>query len=377
MRHILGILIGWTVVYSGGTITAQADDVAAQAAKDRAIVETLLRLKGMDVNASPAWRSAVIRHLETMKGTAKYVDLVGKLKLKGVEDELFRLALDEPTSNVGAHATALLLQRGELSRFLVAAQGTDETLALKALSALSAAPDVDAITALQPLLLDEDRSVAVRVAVANLVGKNRKGQEGLLELARRGQLPEALKFTVANTLLGSASDAIREEAARYLSLPASAGSEPLPPIAELMRMPGDRQRGKQIFHTTGTCTKCHKVQGEGKDVGPNLSEIGSKLSKEAFFVAILDPSAGISHNYESYVAATSSGNVITGLLINRTEQSITLRTAEGIDQELPAENVEEFQKSSRSLMPADLQKLLSVQDLVDVVQYLTTLTKSG
>src|SRR4029079_12285156 len=86
-----------------------ADQTAsAQAAKDRTVVETLLRLKGVDVNSNPVWIAAAVRHLETVKGTPKYVELVEKLKLRGVEDELFRVAIEEPTSTHGAKAAGLL-----------------------------------------------------------------------------------------------------------------------------------------------------------------------------------------------------------------------------------------------------------------------------
>jgi putative heme-binding domain-containing protein len=355
---------------------ARADERdAALAAKDRAVVETLLRLKGVDVNSSPSWKAAALRHLETVKGTPRYVDLVEKLKLRGAEEELFRLAMADPGSPAGAKAAALLVRSGEASRLTQAATGPDEPLALKAIAALGSVGDPAALDALQPLLVDQQRSTALRVAVAGAVGKNRRGQSLLLELARSGALLPDLKFTAANILLASLDEAIRVEAARHLSLPAAADSRPLPPIAELMRQSGDPERGRQVFQTTGTCAKCHKVGGEGKEVGPDLSEIGGKLSPDALYVSILDPNAGISHNYESYVVVTTGGSFVTGLLVSRTDQSVTIRTAEGVDKEIPAREIDELVRSKVSLMPADLQKLLSVQDLVDVVAYLRTLRK--
>jgi putative heme-binding domain-containing protein len=195
-------------------------------------------------------------------------------------------------------------------------------------------------------------------------------------LAKSGKLPADVKFTAANILLASSDENMRRDAAPYLSLPAAANSQPLPPVAELLKLKGDAEHGKQVFQTTGTCAKCHKVRGEGKEVGPDLSEIGGKLAGDALFVSILDPSAGISHGFESYTAVTTSGTVFTGLMVNRTDQSVTIRTAESIDKELPMSEIDELQKSKTSLMPGDLQKLLSVQDLVDVVAYLATLKKS-
>jgi putative heme-binding domain-containing protein len=329
----------------------------------------------MDVNSSPNWKAAALRHLETVKGTPKYVDLVEKLKLRGVEDELFRVALADPTSTTGSKAAALLIKANELSRFEQAIQGTDETLALKALQVLGLVADEQIVGILKPVVIDATRSGSIRVAAAMAIGKNRHGQDYLFELAKAGTLPLDVKFTAANILFASTDETMRREAGKYLTLPAAANSQPLPPIADMMKLKGDPVRGKQVFDTHGTCAKCHKVRGEGKEVGPDLTEIGSKLASDALFVSILDPSAGISHNFDAYTLETKSGMVLTGLLVNRTEQSVTIRTAESIDKEVPTSEVEELLKSKTSLMPADLQKLMSIQELVDVVAYLVTLKK--
>ena len=141
-------------------------------------------------------------------------------------------------------------------------------------------------------------------------------------------------------------------------------------------MPGDAARGRRLFATRATCGNCHVVRGEGKDVGPNLSEIGAKLPAEALLVAILDPSAGISHNYETFVATTDDGRALTGLLVSRTDAEIVLKDAAGILHALPADRVEELQKSPVSLMPAGLEKTMTAQDLADLVAYLVSLKAS-
>jgi putative heme-binding domain-containing protein len=282
----------------------------------------------MDVNSSPAWKAAAGRHLETLKGTPQYVELIEKLKLRGQEDEWVQLALESPLSTAGAKAATLVVQSGGVSRFEQAARDQDESRAVNALAALGMAGGAAAGEALQLLATDEQLSAARRVAAANALGRSRPGQRFLLSLAESGKLAPDLKFTAANILLASPDEAVRTAAARHLELPATANSQPLPPVAELLKMSGNPDRGRQVFLTQGTCIKCHKVRGEGKDVGPDLSEIGSKLSRDALFVSILDPSAGISHGYESYVVATASGQVLTGLMVSRTEQTITIRSAE-------------------------------------------------
>ena len=88
-----------------------------------------------------------------------------------------------------------------------------------------------------------------------------------------------------------------------------------------------------FFKTDGVqCRNCHKIAGQGKEVGPDLSEIGSKLTREALYVSILDPSAGISHNYEMYLIELASGNIVSGVIISRTDDAVVLKDKEAIEK---------------------------------------------
>ena len=117
-------------------------------------------------------------------------------------------------------------------------------------------------------------------------------------------------------------------------------------------------------------------RGQGKEVGPDLSAIGAKLSREAFYESVLYPSAGISHNYESHIIQLSSGNTVIGVITSQTPATLTVVSDDAIARTFKKSEVERMEKSKLSLMPADLQKVMSAQDLVDVVQYLTTLKKT-
>ncbi len=358
-------------------VTSPACGDDAQAAKDATIVETLLRLKTVDVNANPKLKEAVLRHLELHRGTPKYVDLIDGLNVRGVEEDLLQLALADPASTEGVRAGTLLLKRGQAELIVAKIDGEDEDAATKAVSLLGYVGDKEAMEILKPLAIDNQRSRPLRTAAANALGRSRLGERYLLRVVQDGRLPADLNFTVANVLYASTDEAIRTEVAKHLTLPAAAGSKPLPPVAELAKRTGDAARGQQLFKTTATCIKCHKVRGEGKEVGPDLSEIGSKLSREAMFVSILDPSAGISHNYETYTALLDSGNIVSGLKVSETDDSVTIRSAESIDKVIPKAELEEIVKSTVSLMPADLQKTMSEQDLIDVVEFVSTLKKTG
>jgi putative heme-binding domain-containing protein len=147
-------------------------------------------------------------------------------------------------------------------------------------------------------------------------------------------------------------------------------------VSELLERAGDVAKGRIVFHSTGTCTKCHVVNGLGQNVGPDLSEIGKKLSKPAFFESILYPSAAISHNYETWTVVDTNGNVTTGLLISETPDQIQLKDEKALVRTIRIADIEERKKQEISLMPADIQKLMSAQELVDVVEYMTTLKQA-
>ena len=151
---------------------------------------------------------------------------------------------------------------------------------------------------------------------------------------------------------------------------------PLPPIEALVKKNGNAAEGKKLYNSVATCSQCHQVGTEGKNVGPALTEIGSKLSKDALYASILAPSAGISHNFESFAARTDDDEVIIGLLVSDTPESVTIRDAKGIERTIKRKNLAEIKKQEKSLMPENLQETMNEQGLIDLVEYLVSLKKS-
>jgi putative heme-binding domain-containing protein len=348
----------------------------AQRAKDALIVKTLLRLPGVDLSSKPEAKAALLRHLETLKGTDQYLELVEKFSLRESKNELLRTAIEQGESTAGVKAAGLLVKFEQRELLSKAIADEDASKAVKAIAVLGLLADAQTNDLLTPLVAAADKPLALRAAAVAAIGRNAPGQKWLLALVEKGELAEDLKFAAANVLLSSADDAIRTAAGKHLTLPATAGGQPLPPIAELVKRPGDALRGKELFATTGTCAKCHKVKGEGKEVGPDLSEIGTKLSKEAMYQSILDPSAGVSFNYETWAIRTLDGTLLTGILVSQTDEQVELKTAEAIVHKLPKDDIDQMKKSTLSIMPADIPKLLKAEELVDIVEYLTTLKKS-
>jgi putative heme-binding domain-containing protein len=90
---------------------------------------------------------------------------------------------------------------------------------------------------------------------------------------------------------------------------------------------------------------------------------------------VLYPSAGISHNYEAWTVVLSSGTTVNGLLVSNTDAELQIRGDDAIVRTFRKGDVEELVKQKISLMPADLQKTMTSQELADVVEYMQGLKK--
>jgi len=343
-----------------------------QQAKDEIVVETLLRLDGFSLDASPQAREAAVRWLRENVGGPRFFLLLRKYPLRELDAELLQLALARPTETVGVDAARMLVEHGQTDAFRAALDDPQDAVVQSAIAVLGLAAPEPSVPLLLPLVEDSRRSVAVRSAAVGALGRGPGGQQELWALVEAGRLGGDLEFAAANALHNAPDAAIRDGARKRLKLPEARDSQPLPPLAELVKLRGQAARGRAIFLDKGTCGKCHVIADQGKEVGPNLSEIGNKLSRDALFVSLLAPSAAISHSYETYVAQLDNGTVATGILTSQTDESVTLKTAEALEQTIPRDQIEELRRQDVSLMPADLQKLLTIEELVDVVEFLAS-----
>tara|TARA_R110002073_G_scaffold5624_25_gene34703 strand:- start:1348 stop:4626 length:3279 start_codon:yes stop_codon:yes gene_type:complete len=355
--------------------SAASSAVAAGNQKDKLVVEAVLRLGDFDFEGSGPAKHSVLRYLRAQPGTDVYFDLLSRFKFNEMADDLVEFSLAHHDQTSGVRAAEILFSMDRQSLLLDAMQSNDIKQRVAAVTLVGHAGRNQAVSLLLPLVTADGLPNEVRVAALEGISRRPNGRKKLLDLVVTRKLPNDLKFAAANVLLSTEEEVIRNEAAKYLELPATADSQPLPPLATLVKRRGDVAAGAEVFRKTGTCINCHKVNGEGKEVGPDLSEIGSKLSREAMYVSILDPSAAVSHNFETYSLLTDDGSAITGLLVSDTAESVTLRNAEGIDQTVSKEEIEIFQKQSKSLMPQDLQRLMTANQLVNLVEYTLTLTK--
>lgn len=337
--------------------------------------EAIKRL-GSSIKSRDGALAALNKLLDRLAGTSQFVSLVAKFDMADRYPALVELALAHPSEQLGVDAVNALIGKKQWGVISEVLNSDNEKTSLAMVRALAVSENGGAVGLLMPIVKNADKPAELRRQATQAAGASRYGAQTLIKMAGKNEIDAQLIPAVAASLHASSIKEIRNEAQKLFPLPPSKDAKPLPPISELIARKGDAGRGKAIFETTGTCAKCHIVNKKGKDVGPDLSEIGSKLSRTAFFESILFPSAGIAHNYEMYSAVLNDGNVVAGLLTSKTDQAVTIRNKEGINRTIPTGDVDQIVKQKISIMPADLQKLLSEQDLVDVVEYLTTLKKA-
>ena len=309
-----------------------------------------------------------------MAGTQQFVDIVQRFALKDRQSELVTLAGAEGTSEqLAAAAIGAAVDGGGEDRVKAALGGADPAAASRLLSALGIRGSGRSTALLKGILADAKAVPELKSSAVRGLARSQQGAKDLVAMAKAGELSGVLPQVAAVAIASCPWGDIRQSAADVLPMPKAKGGEKLPPVAELVKRNGNPANGKTVFAGAGTCAKCHIVNGEGKSVGPNLSGVGAKLSREALYESVLAPSAAISHSYETYTAIMEDGRSVTGLLVSQSPDQVVIRGADSIDVMLPAGQVEELVKQPVSLMPADLATTLSADELVDVVAWMETL----
>jgi putative membrane-bound dehydrogenase-like protein len=201
------------------------------------------------------------------------------------------------------------------------------------------------------------------------------GATMVIQLARVGGVADDLKRDVATVLSTHPDRVVRDEAAKVAPLPNTRNGRPLPSFFELVRREGRADRGRDVFFRTAqnSCGGCHRVQGRGQWVGPDLSTIGTKYGRDELVRSILTPSAAIGYNFRSLIVALSDGRVITGLPVEDTPDRLVLKTADGQRIAVRPADVEERKSSDVSLMPEGLAETMTDAELIDLLTFLSTL----
>ena len=378
LRASRAVLVLLTAILLHRAVIVRAATPSADAERTRLAVEALSRLKGIDLESNAAVKAAVLRVLEQVRGQPEFVELVRDFQITGQEASLLRMAIDHARASAGVEATRLLLENGQLDLCRCRLDGTSGAAAIQLAEALGNTAEKQIIPLLAPLLTDPKRGLDLRKQAARALAQTHEGAAAVLALARQDKLPADLKLTASVELNNIRWPALKAEAARLLPLPQSHNAEPLPLVSGLMERNGHAARGAEVFsRETVACHRCHQVNGQGIDFGPNLSEIGTKLAKDALYAAVLDPSAGISFGFEAWQIELKNGDEVFGLIVSETADEVAVKAQTGIVTRYKKDGIAKREQQKTSPMPVGLAQAMTVRELVDLVEYLASLKKAG
>ncbi|MBI2477954.1 MAG: PQQ-dependent sugar dehydrogenase [Planctomycetia bacterium] len=140
----------------------------------------------------------------------------------------------------------------------------------------------------------------------------------------------------------------------------------------ILRQPGDAARGKLIFFSDGArCKACHDVSDPSKSLGTTLAEINKKYKQRGeMLLHVLKPSLRIDEPLAAHTVLTRGGQVVVGLLAEKTDEAVVIKTAERKLVRVPVTEIDDVQKSSTSLMPERILSDLTAQEAADLLEYI-------
>lgn len=142
---------------------------------------------------------------------------------------------------------------------------------------------------------------------------------------------------------------------------------------------GDARRGKEVFFQQPAvqCLRCHRVGNEGGTVGPNLSDVGRRVTRAELLESIVNPNARIAAGFETVVITLKNGETVVGVVREDRADTVVVDVTDGETGQtqsvrVPVADIQERQRGV-SAMPEGLGALLTPFELRDLVEYLAGL----
>jgi len=339
--------------------------------QDEKVLYALKHMDAANTTLTPAVRTALNKTLDQYKDRLEFVELITRFKLENKAPDLLAVSLHYPDSVMGREAMRTLIDwnKTNLIEQVIAEKKKDDIQAvIKTIKATMY--NKKAMTLMENVFNDTAQNIDNRKLALRAFGGPTDSEDYLLTLASENKIPEDLHTAAAGVFQSAWRANIREDGAKYFKLPGSKEGEVLPSIAQLMDKEGVSENGKAVF--TNACSNCHQINGAGVKFGPDLSEIGGKLSKRAMYNAILFPDQGISFGYEGYRFKMKDGSEAFGMIVSETEDKVEIQYMT-TQQTLNPTEIASREMQITSIMPANLQTLMAEQELIDLVAYLQTL----
>ncbi len=248
--------------------------------------------------------------------------------------------------------------------------------ALRQSEALAGTSDA-VFTAVAASAMDSDAAVRLQAAFSLGAWPPERIEPVLRQLAVREDANELLRIAIMSSLRPDSALFTQLKTEAPIPKPAAAGVALTPSPSDraqviagyfgVEKLTGDAQRGQHQFQTL--CVPCHRLRGEGNEVGADLGMVGTK--PVAWLVtAILDPSLAIEARYRAWTITLKSGDVLDGIISAETANNLVLRLAGGIEHPVLRTDIATMSPSKLSLMPTGFESVLKPQDMADLLRWL-------
>ncbi len=138
---------------------------------------------------------------------------------------------------------------------------------------------------------------------------------------------------------------------------------------------GNAARGRNLFFEPkgADCARCHRAGGKGGDIGPDLTEVGSKYERALLIESVLEPSRHIVEGYRPELVATANGRTFSGLVRAESDRELTLVDSDGRRVVVAKAEIADRRASALSMMPDSVAAGLSPSGFADLIEYLQSL----
>ncbi len=134
---------------------------------------------------------------------------------------------------------------------------------------------------------------------------------------------------------------------------------------------GDRRRGYAVFFSQkAACSTCHSIGYLGGNIGPDLTKVGEIRTERDLLEAIVFPSASFVRSFEPVTVLTDDGRLINGMVRDDSPSQLVLVVSADQTETIPKASIEAIKPGKVSIMPAGLDRQLSLQELADLVTFL-------
>jgi putative heme-binding domain-containing protein len=193
--------------------------------------------------------------------------------------------------------------------------------------------------------------------------------EALVAALEKGEIPAGqVSIPHRARLMALADKALAERAKGALAAVAlGPRKEIIEKYQPALSLKGDGDRGKLVYRRE--CMNCHKLAGEGHDVGPSLETVQHRSPQE-ILIHVLDPSREVSPQFLDYAVRLTDGRALTGMIANETDAGLTLRRAEKQEEAILRSEIAEITSSGKSLMPDGLEQKIKPEEMADLIAYL-------